>query len=67
MRIQRVLDHGQLQRLPDLRGREADPGGVPHGLPHLLDEAHERRVAQLLGGERTAGLPQHRVSGLDDG
>ena len=60
-----VLDHGERDAKPDLRGGKTDTWRFEHGGSHRLDEFGEGVLAQLpvVAARR---LAQHRLTHLDD-
>jgi hypothetical protein len=66
LQIGAILDHRQLYGKPDLRSREANPGRIPHGLSHPLDELLDFRVPYLFGRKRASPFTKYRLASLND-
>ncbi len=59
-----VFNHGELQRLADLRGGEADAGRVSHSVAHIADEALNFFADNFLRREEPGRFTEHRFARL---
>jgi hypothetical protein len=59
-----VFDHGELERLADLRSGEADAGRVMHSVAHIADEALNFFAENFLRREEAGRFAENRFARL---